>query len=228
MEALTLPAIAVVATARRSRGTLAHLLVLTLLLLTGTAACTSNPAGPSSGSMTDPTPTATPSTNPASGPDLGYLRDDVQRSARAAGVDPLLVMAILYNEAYKPHDAASQRLMLQLDPGTSLGVANMHEAAFIDTRRGRDFAHRAFEDLIDDPALAVEAESWYLHDLNRMLPAHLEGSLARNELLALGYNTGPGNMRIFAKGVTPGPMAETYLREFRENWPVAQAALAGT
>ncbi|MET9935194.1 hypothetical protein ABZ054_31040, partial [Streptomyces sp. NPDC006324] len=34
-----------------------------------------------------------------------------------------------------------------------------------------------------------------------------------DELLALGYNTGARNMRLFARGVPPGPMARSYHEE---------------
>jgi hypothetical protein len=140
-------------------------------------------------------------------------------------VDPVLVMAILWNESYKPHDAGTQKLWLAMNPGASLGVANMHRAAYEDTARGRDFATRPWEDLADDPDLAVEAEAWYLHDLARQLPGKRAGGLTKNELLALGYNTGPGNMRAFARGVPPGPMASSYLKELRENWARSTASV---
>jgi hypothetical protein len=157
--------------------------------------------------------------------DPSTLAASVRTHARAAGVDPVLVMAILWNESYKPHDAGTQKLWLAMNPGASLGVANMHEAAYTDTARGRDFAKRPWEDLADDPDLAVEAEAWYLHDLARQLPAKPKGDLTKNELLALGYNTGPGNMRAFARGVTPGPMASSYLKQLRDNWAKSTATV---
>lgn len=149
----------------------------------------------------------------------------VLRYAPGAGVDPTLLMAIIYNEAYKPHDAASERLWQELSPGAAFGIVNMHEAAFNDAKKGRDFANRRWDELPDDPALAVEAAAWYLHDLRRMLPSESHCTCTRDELLALGYNTGPGNMRLFARGTTVGPMAETYLDELRRNWAAASAAI---
>jgi hypothetical protein len=185
-------------------------------------------------SVADPAPTASAASDAATATvsddanpnDPSRLAASVRTHARAAKVDPVLVMAILWNESYKPHDAGTQKLWLAMNPGASLGVANMHEAAYTDTARGRDFAKRPWEDLADDPDLAVEACAWYLHDLARQLPAKPAGDLTKNELLALGYNTGPANMRAFARGVAPGPMASSYLKELRENWAKSTAAVA--
>jgi hypothetical protein len=200
---------------------LAPLLVAPALL----AGC-SNPAGDTA----EPTPaaTASPTIRAADTPDANdpsTLGAAVRKHAKAAGVNPVLVMAILFNESYKPHDATSQQLWLALNPDASLGVANMHRAAYDDTKRGRDFAGRAWEDLAEDADLAVEAEAWYLHDLAGTLPTRRAGSLTRDELLALGYNTGPSNMRAFARGVKPGPMAQTYLDELHDNWAKSAAAV---
>jgi len=150
----------------------------------------------------------------------------VIRAAQPAGIDAQLLMAIVYNESYKPHDPGAQRLWQALNPGASFGIVNMHQAAFDQARRGRSFANRRFEELPDDPELALQAAAWYLHDLARMLPARPSTTLTHDQLLALGYNTGPTNMRRFARGVKPGPMAQTYLDTLQSNWGKAAAALA--
>jgi hypothetical protein len=197
-------------------------LLLLPALLAGCSAPVGDAADPAAAATASPTVAAsdTPDAN-----DPSTLSAAVRKHAREAGVNPVLVMAILYNESYKPHDPTSQQLWLALNPGASLGMANMHRAAFEDTKRGRDFAGRAWEDLAVDPDLAVEAEAWYLHDLARSLPANRAGGLSHDELLALGYNTGPGNMRAFARGVKPGPMAQTYLDELHDNWARSTAAV---
>jgi hypothetical protein len=135
-------------------------------------------------------------------------------------------MAILYNESYKPHDPEFERAWQRMEPDAAFGVANMHRAAFDDTKRGRPFARRSWDELPDDPALAIQAEAWYLHDLKRRLPAKRSGPLTVDELLALGFNAGPGNMRSFARGVEPGPQAGEYLRKLRRNWSLAAEVLA--
>ncbi|MBH1934361.1 lytic transglycosylase domain-containing protein [Streptomyces sp. AV19] len=178
--------------------------------------------------------TASPgaSATPADGSsryDPARYAPQVDRYAREAGVSPRLVMAILYNEAYKPHDPEFERSWQKIKPDSAFGIANMHRAAYDETKRGRPFADRSWFDLPDDPALAVRAAAWYLHDLARQLPAQLPAQLpdgyTKDELLALGYNTGAGNMAAFARGARPGPQARTYLNTLRGNWDKAQAAL---
>jgi hypothetical protein len=151
----------------------------------------------------------------------------VKSRARQAGIDPQLLMAILYNESYKPHDPALERAWQQLKPDSAFGVANMHRAAFDDTKAGRDFAGRHWEELPDDPDLAIEAAAWFLHDLAGQLPAHRSGGLNENELLALGYNAGAGNMVAFARGTTLGTASRSYLDQLHGNWDKAAKALAG-
>jgi len=101
----------------------------------------------------------------------------------------------------------------------------MHRAAFDDTKKGRPFAGRSWEELPDDPDLAVEAAAWYLHDLARQLPARRTGPYTEDQLLALGYNAGPAAMRAFARGATPGSQAGSYLTQLKDNWPRAARAL---
>lgn len=140
----------------------------------------------------------------------------VVRAAREAGVSPLLVMTVLHNEAYKPHHPVLERLWQWWKPGASFGVANMHRATFERVRRAHSLPER-WQDLRDDPALAIRTAALHLKDLDRNLPRRLVRRYTRDELLALGYNTGERNMRAFARGVPPGPMARSYLRRFRTN-----------
>ncbi|OLE22794.1 MAG: hypothetical protein AUG44_24015 [Actinobacteria bacterium 13_1_20CM_3_71_11] len=184
---------------------------------TGNSASSAPPAAP---------PAASPSASPSGGAyDPARFAAQVRRHAAAAGIDAQLVMAILYNESYKPHDPKLERAWQKLDPEAAFGVANMHRAAFDETRRGRDFAGRDWTELPDDPDLAIEAAAWYLHDLAAQLPAHWPAKYTRDELLALGYNAGPGSMTAFARGAKPGPVAQNYLDKLRTNWDAAARAL---
>ncbi|MER5505240.1 lytic transglycosylase domain-containing protein [Streptomyces sp. NPDC002766] len=151
--------------------------------------------------------------------------DYALRSAKAAGVSPLLVLTVLYNEAYKPHHPLLERLWQWWKPEASFGVANMHRATFERVRRAHGLSER-WHDLRDDPAFAIHAAALHLSDLDRALPARHVRRCTREELLALGYNAGERNMRAFARGVPPGPMARSYLRRFRTYRPRAAAALA--
>jgi hypothetical protein len=157
--------------------------------------------------------------------DPAVFSTQVKASAGRAGIAPQLLMAILYNESYKPHDAAFEREWHSLEPDSAFGVANMHEKAFDDTKRGRSFAARRWEELPDDPALAIEAAAWYLHDLAVRLPQHWKAAYTHDELLALGYDAGPGNMLAFARGGPLLPAARTYLQKLHENWGTAATAL---
>lgn len=149
----------------------------------------------------------------------------VSAFAGRAGINPQLLMAILYNESYKPHDPALERAWQRLHPDSAFGIANMHRAAFDDAKRGRDFAGRDWQELPDDPQLAIEAAAWYLHDLSALLPARWPADYTRDELLALGYNAGPANMTAFAGGARPGAVASSYLRRLHDNWARAARAL---
>jgi hypothetical protein len=156
---------------------------------------------------------------------LARFAAQVVTHAGSAGVAPQLLMAILYNESYKPHDPAAERAWQQIKPDAAFGIANMHKAAFDDTKRGRDFAGRNWQELPDDPDLAIEAAAWYLHDLGVEVPAIWSGPCTRDELLALGYNAGAGNMQAFARGAKPGEAAQSYLDRLRANWTAAGQAV---
>ncbi|GAB2642863.1 transglycosylase SLT domain-containing protein [Kribbella swartbergensis] len=176
------------------------------------------------------TPSATPTVKPSAvstptAPKPWYEDYDpakfavqVRKYATQAGIRPQLLMAILYNESYKPHDPELERSWAKIDSDPAFGIANMHRPAFDDTKRGRPFAGRRWEELPDDPTLAIQAAAWHLHDLAKRLPDKRTGKLTEDELLALGYNAGGGNMRAFARGVKPGPQAQSYLDRLRENW----------
>jgi hypothetical protein len=189
------------------------------------AAPTPRPTAPRPAASASATASASASSWYTGSYDPAQFAGQVRVHAKEAGVDPQLVLAILYNEDYKPHDPAVERAWQRLKPDASFGVANMHRAAFDETRPGRPFSARSWDQLPDDPDLAIQAEAWYLHDLAATLPAHRAAALTVDELLALGYNTGPANMRAFARGVPLGPAATSYLGQLHSNWPKAAAAL---
>jgi len=149
----------------------------------------------------------------------------VRASAGRAGISSQLLMAILYNESYKPHDPQLERSWQRIKPDAAFGVANMHRAAFNEAKRGRPFAGRNWEELPDHPDLAIEAAAWHLHDLATRLPRRTGTKFSKDELLALGYNTGSGNMRAFARGAKPGAQAQSYLDRLHENWDKAATAV---
>jgi soluble lytic murein transglycosylase-like protein len=210
---------------KQRRGDRSWLAVWVLVpVLAGCGAITSTDDGtaPSSSASAPSSSADSSMTNP----DPSRYAAQVRARAKEAGVDPQLVMALLYNESYKPHDPQLERAWQKIKPDAAFGVANMHQATFDQTKRGRPFAARSWEQLPDDPDLAIQAEAWYLHDLAAQLPS-AHGAYRTTELLALGYNTGPGNMKAFAKGTKPGAQAQSYLDTFRANQAKAATALGG-
>ncbi|MEU8225310.1 transglycosylase SLT domain-containing protein [Kribbella sp. NPDC048915] len=200
------------------------------------AACTDDDSGQApASSVTTPQPTVSTSASPSPGSttkkpwyddyDPAHFAADVRRYAKQAGVNPQLLMAILYNESYKPHDPKFERQWAEVDSDPAFGIANMHKPAFDQTKRGRPFAKRRWEELPDDPALAIQAAAWHLHDLAKRLPANRAELYTKDELLALGYNAGGGNMRIFARGRKAGPQAQSYLDRLHSNWAKSADAL---
>ncbi len=181
-----------------------------------------------------PVPSATKSSAPVPSPsvpspgtnqDPAAFADPVVEHAGAAEINPVLLMAVLYNESYKPHDPELERAWQKIDPDAAFGVANMHRAAFDDTKQGRPFADRQWEELPDDPDLAIQAAAWYLHDLAARLPVHERPPYTHDDLLALGYNAGPGAMRAVANGADPGTQARSYVDKLRGNWAKAEDAV---
>jgi hypothetical protein len=195
--------------------------LLALLAATGCTAAPNPAPGPTAPS--DAPVTAGPGL--AANPDPARYAAQVRTHATAAGINPVLLMAILYNENYKPHDPQLERAWQKLNPDAAFGIANMHEAAFEDTRKGRPFAGRSWQDLPDDPDLAIQAAAWYLHDLAAQLPKNPPAGYTRDELLALGYNAGPGTMKAVARGTKPTGQSQSYVDQTRTNWPTADSAI---
>lgn len=187
----------------------------------------SSPDGsaPSTAPSKPSTPASTAPSKPSGRYDPADYAAPVRRYAAEAGVDPQLLMAILYNESYKPHDPELERAWQRSKPDASFGIANMHRAAFDDTKPGRPFASRRWEELPDDRDLAIQAAAWHLHDLAGQLPARPAAPLNHDELLALGYNAGAGNMLAFARGVKVGSQAQSYLDRLHDNWAKSGTAV---
>lgn len=157
--------------------------------------------------------------------DPARLTTEVRAHAEAAEVDPVLLMTILHVESYKPHGPLLERAWQALRRDSAFGVANMHRRTYERTRFNRPFADRAWKELPDDPDLAIRAAAWHLHDLQAQLPDSTDGPYTRDELIAMGYNTGPRNMLRFASGRQPGPQARAYLDRLREQREPARQAL---
>ena len=202
-----------------------------LVMVVGLAGCVarSTPKAPTTPSApTGPTGGTFSTFALPTNPDPARYAPEVRTYAVAAGADPVLLMAILYNEDYKPHDAAFERAWQRMNPDAAFGIANMHQAAFDDTKQGRDFASRDWHELPDDPALAIDAAAWYLHDLAGRLPARNTSHHTTTDLLAIGYNAGPTTMTDIANGAHLSDQVQSYLDTLHNNWARATTALAVT
>jgi hypothetical protein len=210
-----------------TRRVLAAALIVMVVSLAGCAAVATAPPPPSASSTpTDPIGGSFAPFSLPTNPDPARYAPQVRAYGAAAGVNPILLMAILYNEDYKPHDPKFERAWQQMNPDAAFGIANMHQAAFDDTKQGRDFANRDWHELPDDPALAIEAAAWYLHDLAARLPAHNTSHYATTDLLAIGYNAGPATMTDIAHGARLSNDVKSYLDTLHNNWARATTALA--
>lgn len=183
------------------------------------------PRAVASATPTPVKPSARSSTEWYANYDPAQFAVQVRQAAGRAGISSQLLMAILYNEDYKPHNPQLERSWQHLKPDAAFGIANMHRAAFDETKRGRSFAGRKWDELPDHPELAIEAAAWHLHDLSARIPRRTSGKFSKEELLALGYNAGSRNMRAFAAGAKPGTQAQSYLDNLHDNWPKAAEAL---
>lgn len=157
--------------------------------------------------------------------DPARLAPEVSVHAEAAEVNPVLLMAILYNESYKPHGPLLERAWQALHRDSAFGVANMHRRTYEQARFGRSFAERSWRELPDDPELAIEAAAWHLHDLAAKLPDATDGTFTSDELVAMGYNAGARNMLRFAEGRQPGPRARAYVDRLHDHWEQAEKAV---
>ena len=149
------------------------------------------------GTASAPSPTLTPTPSVVSTPpvtpkpwyedyDPARFAVQVRKYAGQAGIRPQLLMAILYNESYKPHDPELERSWAKIDSDPAFGIANMHRPAFDDTKRGRAFAGRKWEELPDDPSLAIQAAAWHLHDLAKRLPVDPVHPVEQGRVACLG------------------------------------------
>ncbi|MEV0280691.1 transglycosylase SLT domain-containing protein [Streptomyces sp. NPDC050610] len=205
--------------------------VVTVLAVVAVARC-GHSSDDSSGSTSTPKASGSPKAGttsaaptPKDDQDPTRYGPQVVTYAKKAGVNPRLLMAILYVESYKPHDPELERAWQRIKKDSAFGIANMHKAAFDEAKQGRDFANRSWQDLPGNPRLAIEAAAWHLHDLAAQLSAQRSGGHTKDELLALGYNAGAGNMAAFARGAKPGPAAQSYLDRLHQNWDKAGEAV---
>ncbi|MFB7719334.1 hypothetical protein [Nocardia sp. NPDC056100] len=131
-----------------------------------------------------------------------WAQDSVKYGT-AAGVDPRLVMAIIYNEgadtpqALRPgydYGRWAENFVTDKPNGNSLGLTNMKEPAFNKLKEmyPAEFGDRQWSDLMGDNHLAVKAAAYNLKrlqlELGPKVPTAMKARYSLNEILAAGYN----------------------------------------
>lgn len=110
-------------------------------------------------------------------------RATVEAQAARAGLDPLLVLAVIRNESrFKPDSVSSRgaRGLMQVEPATGAWIAAQH---------GADFS----PDRLYDPAVNIAYGTWYLGVLQREFSGRTPAALA-------AYNAGLGRVRAWLRG----------------------------
>lgn len=132
---------------------------------------------------------------------------DSVKYGSAAGVDPRLVMAIVYNEGGDTPQALRPGLDLgretvprgvlpgPVNPdGNSLGLTNMKKPTFdkLKEKYPKEFGDSEWSDLIGNDPLAIKATAWNLRrlkdELGPEIPAAMKARYSLNQILAAGYN----------------------------------------
>ncbi|MGK8556143.1 hypothetical protein [Nocardia gipuzkoensis] len=131
-----------------------------------------------------------------------WAKDSV-KYGNAAGVDPRLVLAIVYNEgADTPQELRAgyeygrwlENFTTDKPNGNSLGLTNIKEPAFnkLKERYPAEFGRHEWSDLMADQHLAIKATAYTLKRLQEKLspkiPSAMKARYSLNEILAAGYN----------------------------------------
>jgi hypothetical protein len=127
---------------------------------------------------------------------IGYLLDDVVSSARAAEIDPRVLLAVLIRESGGVHSLDwLANTPLAWAHRFSIGLANMELSAFREARgyaRGAiDFRWNAIE---SDPAKAVTAAAYLLAKRASQLDPERSANFTDAEYIRIGYRAGYGAM----------------------------------
>jgi hypothetical protein len=139
----------------------------------------------------------------------------IARYAAQAGVDPRLMLTILWGESNKVHGSLSDQV---IDPnldkaacavtgsngcaGPSLGIADMKEATFDQVKANHPdlFGSSQWSDLTGNTDLAIQTLAWELHDLAEQLSGGSVGNYSPQQVLGMAYNGGTSLAVDYANG----------------------------
>jgi hypothetical protein len=85
----------------------------------------------------------------------------------------------------------------------SIGLANFDKQTVEETRAAHPELGGSWDELLDNPKLNIDAMAYRMMDLGAMLPAQLNTTYSRKELIRMGYRTGVKNMLEVATGQSP-------------------------
>lgn len=146
----------------------------------------------------------------------------------SAGIDPRLVMAIVYNEGGYRSDSFIEREMSyaydvfvreggNLIRPNSLGLTNMKEDTFdeVKSKFPAEFAGKRWSDLKEDPDLAIMAATYNLKRIQNQyaggVPDELKEKYTLDQFLAAGYNA-ERNIPDYFEAGDLGPVVQGYVR----------------
>ncbi|MEV6428791.1 hypothetical protein [Nocardia sp. NPDC051463] len=161
----------------------------------------------------------------------------------AAGIDPRLVMAIVYNEGgYRSDSFIENEMSYAYDVfvreggnfirPNSLGLTNMKEDTFNAVKKQFpvEFAGKEWSDLKKDPDLAIMAATYNLKRIDikwtSTAPDELKEKYTHDQFLAAGYNS-EGNMKAYLEAGDLGPVVQGYVRMTNTALDKTQQLLSG-
>ncbi len=173
----------------------------------------------------------------ATGRDAGDYSDHIMAVAAEAGIDPLLLHAVVEHESR--HQSITGFLWLdegydlgaawlstsRFDVDPSIGMAQMKISVFLRTVRNHPEAFPEdveVPDLYTNDLLSITAAAYHLSDLQAALDdVSVNSPLDERYLVALGYNVGQTEMLRVAQGGALGPRGATYLGYIAEHYGLA-------
>ncbi|WP_157101795.1 hypothetical protein [Nocardia caishijiensis] len=175
--------------------------------------------------------------------------DDAVLYGNQAGVDPRVVLAILYQEGGDRAESALQESAswgydafryVTTRPrevtdgyGNSLGITNMKEETFnkLKEKYPEEFAGKQWALVADDDSLAIKAAAFNLkriqEELGGKAPDGLQENYTRDEYLAAGYNSETKFLDTYIPNEEFGPAAKDYINRFDISRQIASDMIDG-
>lgn len=176
--------------------------------------------------------------------------DDAVKYGNAAGVDPKLVLAIVYNEGGNRADTSLEQagsgvwdatreilnpIREQTTPtgmGMSLGLTNIKEGTYEKLQQAypEEFGSIPWARVQYDDAVAIKAAAYSLKRIQDQygssVPDEMKEKYTTNEFMAAGYNS-EGAMRDYLAQADLGPQVKNYLKMNEGSYAKASELIDG-